>query len=147
MSMKRLSHTELDVVLLEWFNQKSWKVAASNKCETGFQYVTDADIGRTDKTLKFKLCDIHARMGGNMTAMPWKDKQDVCIMMNMHRPPANSSASNAKSAHAYFHVLYHTKVNLPIRLPSQQGNNFKKCKRCTIIKVFQECTNFFRKDG
>jgi hypothetical protein len=23
MSMKRLSHTELDVVLLEWFNQKS----------------------------------------------------------------------------------------------------------------------------
>jgi hypothetical protein len=37
------------------------------------------------KTLKLIQYDIHSRVRGNLTAVIWKDKQDVHILMNTHR--------------------------------------------------------------
>jgi hypothetical protein len=38
------------------------------------------------KTLKLKQGDIHIRVRGVLTAVIWNDKQDVCILTNMHKP-------------------------------------------------------------
>jgi hypothetical protein len=38
-----------------------------------------------NKTLKLKQTDTGARMRGNLTAVIWRDKQDVHILTNMHR--------------------------------------------------------------
>jgi hypothetical protein len=50
---------------------------AVNCCKTVWQNRKGmlGDFG--DKTLKLKWCDIHARVRGVLTAMIWKDKQDV----------------------------------------------------------------------
>lgn len=40
------------------------------------------------KTLKLKWGDTHAIVRGVLTVVTWKDKRDVCILINMHKPPA-----------------------------------------------------------
>jgi hypothetical protein len=40
------------------------------------------------KTLKLKQGDIHSRVRGVLTALIWKDKQDICIQTNVLHPPA-----------------------------------------------------------
>jgi hypothetical protein len=47
--------------------------------------------GHGKNTLKLKLGDICARLRGYLTAMVWKDKQDVDILTNMHRTAAESN--------------------------------------------------------
>jgi hypothetical protein len=42
--------------------------------------------GLDKKTLKLKWGAIHVRVTGNLTAMVWKDKCDMNIMTNRHRP-------------------------------------------------------------
>jgi hypothetical protein len=44
-----------------------------------------------NKTLKLKWCNICARIRSKPTAMIWKDKWDVYIMTNMHRPPEKAT--------------------------------------------------------
>jgi hypothetical protein len=44
--------------------------------------------GFDNKTLKLKWGGLHAVMRGNLTALIWKDKQVVHILMNMHRSSA-----------------------------------------------------------
>ena len=39
------------------------------------------------KTLRLKRGDIRVRTRGDLTAVVWKDKRDVCFLTNMHDPP------------------------------------------------------------
>jgi len=39
------------------------------------------------KTLRLTLGDIRVRTRGDMTAVVWKDKRDVCLLTNIHDPP------------------------------------------------------------
>ena len=39
------------------------------------------------KTLRLKRGDIRVRTRGNLTAVVWKDKRDVCLLTNIHDPP------------------------------------------------------------
>ena len=39
------------------------------------------------KTLILKRGDIRVRTGGDLTAVVWKDKRDVCLLTNIHNPP------------------------------------------------------------
>jgi hypothetical protein len=43
------------------------------------------------KTLKLKQSDIHARVSGNLTALLWKNMQDIHILRNMHRSPTEGN--------------------------------------------------------
>jgi hypothetical protein len=43
------------------------------------------------KILKLKLGDTHSRVRDNLTALVWKDEQDVHILTNMHRLPTESN--------------------------------------------------------
>jgi hypothetical protein len=62
-----------------------------NCCGTVRQNITEIPRDINNKTLKLKISDICARVRGNMTAVIWKDKQDVHIMTNMHRPSTESN--------------------------------------------------------
>ena len=39
------------------------------------------------KTLRMKHGDIRVRTRGDLTAVVWKDKRDVCLLTNIHDPP------------------------------------------------------------
>ena len=39
------------------------------------------------KTLRLKRGDIRVRTRGDLTAVVWKDKRDVCFLTNIHDPP------------------------------------------------------------
>jgi len=39
------------------------------------------------KTLRLKRGDIRVRTRGDLTAVVWKDKRDVCLLTNIHDPP------------------------------------------------------------
>jgi len=39
------------------------------------------------KTLRLKRCDIRVRTRGDLTAVVWKNKRDVCLLTNIHNPP------------------------------------------------------------
>jgi len=39
------------------------------------------------KTLRLKRGDIQVRTRGDLTAVVWKDKRDVCLLTNIHDPP------------------------------------------------------------
>ena len=39
------------------------------------------------KTLTMKHGDIRVRTRGDLTAVVWKDKRDVCLLTNLHNPP------------------------------------------------------------
>ena len=39
------------------------------------------------KTLRLNRGDIRVRTRGDMTAVVWKDKRDVCLLTNIHDPP------------------------------------------------------------
>jgi hypothetical protein len=39
------------------------------------------------KTLRLKRGDIRVSTRGDLTAVVWKDKRDVCLVTNFHDPP------------------------------------------------------------
>jgi hypothetical protein len=39
------------------------------------------------KTLRLKIGDIRERTRGDLAAVVWKDKRDVCLLTNIHDPP------------------------------------------------------------
>ena len=39
------------------------------------------------KTLRLKRGDIRVRTRGDLMAVVWKDKRDVCLLTNIHGPP------------------------------------------------------------
>ena len=39
------------------------------------------------KTLRLKHGDIRVRTRGDLTAVVWKDKRDMCLLTNIHDPP------------------------------------------------------------
>jgi len=39
------------------------------------------------KTLRLKCGDIRVRTRGDLTAVVWKDKRNVCLLTNIHDPP------------------------------------------------------------
>ena len=39
------------------------------------------------KTLRLKRGDIRVRTRGDLTALVWKDKRDMCLLTNIHNPP------------------------------------------------------------
>jgi hypothetical protein len=39
------------------------------------------------RKLRLKRGDINTRVNGDMTAVAWKDEQNIKILTNMHRPP------------------------------------------------------------
>ena len=39
------------------------------------------------KTVRLKCGDIRVRTRGDLTAVVWKDKRDVCLLTNIHYPP------------------------------------------------------------
>ena len=39
------------------------------------------------KTLRMKRGDIRVRTRGDLTAVVWKDKREVCLLTNIHSPP------------------------------------------------------------
>jgi len=43
------------------------------------------------KTLRLKRGDIRVRTRGDLTAVVWKDKRDVCLLTNIHDPPTESN--------------------------------------------------------
>jgi hypothetical protein len=43
------------------------------------------------KTMKLTWGDIRTRVRGNLTAMIWKDRRYVNMLMNMHHPPAEGN--------------------------------------------------------
>ena len=43
------------------------------------------------KTLRLKRGDIRVRTRGDLTAVVWKDKRDVCLLTNIHDPPREDS--------------------------------------------------------
>ena len=43
------------------------------------------------KTLRLKRGDIQVRTRGDLTAVVWKDKRDVCLLTNIHGPPRESN--------------------------------------------------------
>ena len=38
------------------------------------------------KMPRLKRCDIQIRIRGDLTAMVWKDKRDMCLLTNIHDP-------------------------------------------------------------
>ena len=46
------------------------------------------------KTLRLKRGDIRVRTRGDLTAVVWKDKRDVCLLTNIHDPPREGSYRN-----------------------------------------------------
>jgi len=42
---------------------------------------------RTSNPLRLKCGDIRVRTRGDLTAVMWKDKRDVCLLTNIHDPP------------------------------------------------------------
>jgi len=43
------------------------------------------------KSLRLKRGDIRVRTGGDLTAVVWKDKRDVCLVTNIHDPPTEGN--------------------------------------------------------
>jgi len=43
------------------------------------------------KTLRLKRGDIRLRTRGDLMAVVWKDKRDVCLLTNIHDPPREGS--------------------------------------------------------
>jgi hypothetical protein len=43
------------------------------------------------KTLRLKRCDIRATTRGDLTAVVWRDKRDVCLLTNIHDPPTEGN--------------------------------------------------------
>jgi hypothetical protein len=43
------------------------------------------------KTMKLRWGDIRTRVRSNLTAMIWKDKRHVNMLMNMNHPPAEGN--------------------------------------------------------
>jgi len=39
------------------------------------------------KTLRLKHVDIRVRTRGDLTAVVWRDKRDMCLLTNIHDPP------------------------------------------------------------
>jgi hypothetical protein len=59
---------------------------AINCCGTVRQNCKGMPEGFDSKTLKLKRGDIYTRVKGNLTATIWKDKGEVRILTNMHKP-------------------------------------------------------------
>jgi hypothetical protein len=43
------------------------------------------------KTLRLKHGDIRAKTRGDLTAVVWRDKRDVCLLTNIHDPPTDGN--------------------------------------------------------
>ena len=43
------------------------------------------------KKLRLKRGDIRVRTRGDLTAVVWRDKREVCMLTNIHDPPRESS--------------------------------------------------------
>ena len=43
------------------------------------------------QTLRLKRGDIRVRTRGDLTAVVWKDKRDVCLLTNIHDPPTEGN--------------------------------------------------------
>ena len=43
------------------------------------------------KTLRLKRGDIRVRTRGDLTAVVWRDKRDVCLLTNIHDPPTEGN--------------------------------------------------------
>jgi len=43
------------------------------------------------KTLKLKRGDLRVRTRGDLTAVVWRDKRDVCLLTNIHTPPTEGN--------------------------------------------------------
>ena len=43
------------------------------------------------KTLTLKRSDIRVRTRGDLMAVVWKDKRDMCLLTNLHDPPREGS--------------------------------------------------------
>ena len=46
------------------------------------------------KTLRLKRGDIRVRTRGDLTAMVWKNKRDMCLLTNIHDPPREGNYHN-----------------------------------------------------
>jgi len=46
------------------------------------------------KTLRLKRGDIRVRTRGDLTAVVWKYKRDVCFLTNIHDPPRDGNYRN-----------------------------------------------------
>jgi len=46
------------------------------------------------KTLRLKRGDIQVQTKGDLTAVVWKDKRDVCLLTNIHDPPREGNYRN-----------------------------------------------------
>jgi len=46
------------------------------------------------KTLRLKRGDIRVRTRGDLTAVAWKDKREVCLLTNIHDPPREGNYRN-----------------------------------------------------
>jgi len=46
------------------------------------------------KTSKLKRGDIRLRTRADLTAVPWWDKRDVCMLINIHNAPAEGNFCN-----------------------------------------------------
>jgi hypothetical protein len=53
------------------------------------------DLG--PKTLRLKRGDIRVRTRGDLTAVVWRDKRDVCLLTNIHDPPTEGNTGTRKS--------------------------------------------------
>ena len=42
-------------------------------------------------TLRLKRGDIRVRTRGDLTAVVWRDKRDVCLLTNIHDPPTEGN--------------------------------------------------------
>jgi len=46
------------------------------------------------KTVRLKRGDIRVRTRGDLTAVVWKDKRDLCLLTNIHDPPREGNYRN-----------------------------------------------------
>ena len=46
------------------------------------------------KTLRLKRGEVRVRIRGDLTAVVWKDKRDVCLLTNIHDQPREGNYHN-----------------------------------------------------
>ena len=61
------------------------------------------DFGR--KNLKLKRGDVRVRTRGGLTALVWKDRQEVYMLTNMDRPPAEGNLCDKRNSPVKPHIV------------------------------------------
>ena len=82
------------------------------------------------KELKLTKGDIRVRTRGNLTALAWKDRQDIYMLTNMDPPPeeGNFYDDSKRAVKAQIVAQYNRHIGY-VDISDRMGNSYSMCRR------------------